>query len=463
MSLKSANHFSLTLRALYAACIYGFDQIFGQAIEHKLRACNKEKFHMRLLTYGIFSPLFLLSSAAYAFSLTGESDIINSPAGAEENIACETEWVRLDSNFPGGNVARCDPIKKDLLNITIAPEDSPPINCSAWYAFRLSPKKARTLNITLQYSACGHRYSPKISYDGQNWLPLDAQNITISQGDGRDEASLIIPLDDRDIFVAAQELITADEYDQWMAGLMDQHTTLISKSILGHSAEGRSIAMLRIKDDRVAERVINQKTAETKQQVVIIGRQHPPEITGALALFAYVETLMADTPLARAYRARFETIIVPMLNPDGVYHGYWRHSTGHIDLNRDWGPFTQPETRLIDELLQSIEKSPAQDLRFFMDFHSTQNDIFYTIPDESPTNPPLFLKKWLAALQQKMPDYSIKRDANHNLTQANSKNYVHKRYGVPTVTYEMGDETDREKIKLIAENAAIAMMETLLH
>ena len=49
-----------------------------------------------------------------------------------------------------------------------------------------------------------------------------------------------------------------------------------------------------------------------------------------------------------------------------------------------------------------------------------------------------------------------------NLDQANSKNYVYKTYGVPAVTFELGDETDRKLIRKIARESAIAMMETLL-
>nr|WP_254305969.1 M14 family metallopeptidase [Sphingopyxis sp. BSNA05] len=206
----------------------------------------------------------------------------------------------------------------------------------------------------------------------------------------------------------------------------------------------------------------SQKETQPLEQVVLIGRQHPPEVTGALAILPFVETLLADTPLAKRYRERFETIVVPMLNPDGVVRGYWRHSTGHVDLNRDWGPFTQPETRLMKDLLDGIEEEPNKNLRLFVDFHSTRYDIFYTIPDDYQTTPPLFLKNWLDLLQQRMPGYEINRDAGHNLGQSNSKNYVHKRYGVPTMTYEMGDETDRRLVRKIAVAAATSMMETLL-
>ena len=132
----------------------------------------------------------------------------------------------------------------------------------------------------------------------------------------------------------------------------------------------------------------------------MVGRQHPPEVTGALAMLPFVEELLSDTDLAKKYRARFETTIVPMLNPDGVVKGYWRHNTGSTDLNRDWGPFKQPETRLMQKLLQDIAADPAERLRFFVDFHSTQRDVFYTIPDSLPSDPPHYLKIWLDRYQE---------------------------------------------------------------
>ena len=207
---------------------------------------------------------------------------------------------------------------------------------------------------------------------------------------------------------------------------------------------------------------IKARDTHPREQIVLIGRQHPPEITGALALFPFVETLLSDEPVAIRFRKRFETIVIPMLNPDGVTHGHWRHSSGHKDLNRDWGPFTQPETQLMVGLLEKIEADPARNLRLFIDFHSTQKDVFYTIPDDYPTNPPLFLKKWLARLSSAIPGYEINRDANHNLDQPNSKNYVYAKYRVPTVTFEIGDETDRALIALIGREAALAMMHELL-
>ena len=40
-------------------------------------------------------------------------------------------------------------------------------------------------------------------------------------------------------------------------------------------------------------------------------------------------------------------IVYPLMNPDGVDEGHWRHNTGGIDLNRDWAHYNQPETRQV--------------------------------------------------------------------------------------------------------------------
>lgn len=370
-----------------------------------------------------------------------------------ETSLCQTDGAVLDTNFPAGKVASCQVTGSNEFTITIEPEDEPPINCSAWYAFRLKPREGtatQRVKIDLNYEICGHRYWPKSSVDGSQWDYLPTNDVTITTVDDVKQARLTVKLGDAPMSISAQEIVVPATYRAWIKQMATSQS--VDQWILGKSAEGRDIPALTIKHNK----------SNPKYQVVLIGRQHPPEITGALAMLPFVETLNADTELARKYRSKFATIVVPMLNPDGVVRGYWRHNTGSTDLNRDWGPFKQPETQLMDNLLRKIAADPDKELSFFADFHSTQNDIFYTIPDEFQTKPKLFIKRWLGRLRERMPDYRVKRSANANLKQANSKNYIYRTYGVPAVTYEMGDETNRKLIKKIAEEAATAMMETLL-
>ena len=393
---------------------------------------------------GVVGGAALLTGCAASTSTSlGDASLL--PA----NARCSDGMVALDTSFPAGAFTKCAFTDSGDVSITLSPEDEPPINCSAWYAFRVNSRVEKTVQIDLSYTACGHRYWPKTSRDGKNWLPLDPDQVDVIEYSGRKMARIDLELDRKPLFVSAQEIIVPATYDGWLDGLERAHR--VSRSLLGKSAEGRDIE------------VIQFGKVDAGEQVVLVGRQHPPEVTGAQAMFAFVETLLSDDPLAKRFRARFEVTAVPLLNPDGVTRGYWRHNTGSTDLNRDWGPFKQPETQLMRRVLEDIDSSSNQKLRLFVDFHSTQRDVFYTIPDRLPSDPAHYLKIWLDRYQGRMGDgYTVNIQPSKNLDQANSKNYVYKTYGVPAVTFELGDETNRDLIRKIGRESAIAMMETLL-
>ncbi len=391
--------------------------------------------------------------AAFALMLgTAQSPVFatgtETPAGSE--AACATSKARIDQDFPTGAFSECETSGDNRFTLTIAPEDEGDINCSAWYAFRVTPQRRTRVTVDLEYETCGHRYWPKTSTDGVNWTFMPANRVTVEGERGERTARITLRLRDEPVFVAAQEILPPSVYDAWLDGFDDR--PFVTRSLLGKSAEQRDIEMIRIAG----------REAEPRETVVLVGRQHPPEVTGALAMFAFVETILEDSDLARAYRARFETLAVPLLNPDGVMRGHWRHNTGGVDLNRDWGPFTQPETALMGELLENVANDPARELRVLIDFHSTNRDVFYTIPDELPTDPELFTRNWLARYQERMPDYEVNRDARHAVGRPISKAYAYDTYGAPGITFEIGDETDRALICRIGRESALAMMATML-
>ena len=85
---------------------------------------------------------------------------------------------------------------------------------------------------------------------------------------------------------------------------------------------------------------------------MVFGRQHPPEVTGWLAMKAFVETLNGDSKLAKKFRKKYTTYVVPLMNPDGADLGHWRHNAGGVDLNRDWSQFHHPETQAVRDFLR---------------------------------------------------------------------------------------------------------------
>ena len=357
---------------------------------------------------------------------------------------CEAEAFTVMDDFSGARRGQCEVLSKDHVRLTILPEDDGYINNSPWYAFRVVPNANSTATITLRYRGGQHRYRPKISYDGVHWSPLDDSDVKVSHRRGK--ATITIATGDEAFWIAGQEIITPLFYGIWNNEVAAAGSAELS--VLGLSRSEIPVSML------------NANPA-ANDVLLLVGRQHPPEVTGAIAFFAFYETLMADTNLAAKFRQRFNIIAVPLLNPDGVIGGNWRQNLGGTDLNRDWGPFKQPETQLIKKLLDQLDAS-GKNIRVFLDFHSTNRNVFYTQNDDNPTTPLRFTRTWLENAKPRIKDYDFSYEENPVDAIGVSKNYMYKRYGIPSTTYEVGDETDRNAIRQAATVFAEELMKLML-
>jgi len=378
-----------------------------------------------------------LLAAALAVTVAGCA----SQPWPEPQSYCRSETVLLDAHFDTGNLGHCHVRSDHDFELTLFPEDRPPINRSTWYAFRVSGSPGAEVTVRMEPEHGYARYWPKISRDGKTWERLDEERVTIA--DEKEWMEIRLTLDQGYLWVAGQEIIDSGFYDEWLADLAKDESVTIQ--MLGASTEGRPVFLA--------------ETADRDEFILMIGRQHPPEITGAIAMRAFMDSVFGDSELARSFRARFKLGIVPLMNPDGVANGNWRHNEGDKDLNRDWGPFTQPETQAVIRWVEGQEAA-GRKLRLMLDFHSTWEDLFYTQPIAQ--NPPDYASVWLAASAQRLPDFPFKHEANPVSDQANSKNYFYKSRGIPAVTYEVGDETDREQFRAAAMVFAEEMMRTML-
>jgi hypothetical protein len=353
------------------------------------------------------------------------------------------DGVIVDAEFPRARLSGCVRAGPDEYELAVRPEDLP-VNNSPWFAFKIRAAQPRALTVRLRCLGGTLRYLPKISTDGLQWLALPAEAFT--QGPAENEGSLRLEVGPQTLWVAAQELVSTAEMRAWAQTL--ERLPFVTLRDFGHSIQGRPLFRLDIGQE------------DATRHVSIIGRQHPPETTGSLALMRFIEEITGDTELARSYRAAFHTLVIPLLNPDGVDAGHWRHNMGHVDLNRDWGPFAQPETRAASEQILALSKQGR--LFLHLDFHSTFKDVFYTQPDEVPSRPALFAARWLEGLQKRVPDYQVKREASPTPKPVTSAHWAHHSFGIPGITYEIGDHTDRALLKTVAAEAAREMMTLLL-
>jgi len=355
---------------------------------------------------------------------------------------CETSAFSVIDGFSGSRRGGCTVLADDHVRLDILPESDGEINDSPWYAFKLSSTSPITAKISLHYHGGHHRYWPKVSTDGLHWTLVDAEHIVVSADERR--ADIEIALTPDPVWMAAQELITPVIYDVW--NRKTAKATGIPLTVLGDSTAGLPIHVF-------------DSNAAANEVLFLVGRQHPPEVSGAIAFFSFTETIFGDSDLARDFRARFRVIAVPMLNPDGIVGGNWRHNLSGVDLNRDWGPFTQPETQLMAGLLDELDASGVK-LRVFIDFHSTAENVFYVLP--GATHPPDFIATWLGEARPRISNYPYELTQGTTTSMAVAKNYIYERYGIPTATFEVGDETDRGATQVAARVFAEELMQLML-
>ena len=360
------------------------------------------------------------------------------------NKECSTDTVKIDFNFSGSGNLSCEVIKSDYIKIFINPELDDSINPSPWFAFRKS-EHSKSIKLALDYKNYHHRYHPKISIDKKSWNKIDEANISKKEN-GKIVVIDFLPSSQKN-YVASQELITNFWYNKWYNEL--ENSGRVRREVIGFSVLKNPIPMFFV------EKNINNP------YILILGRQHPPEVTGAFAMKGFINQLLNKNSLSDSFLKNYNILFVPLMNPDGVMNGYWRYNENKKDLNRDWGIFIQPETDAVNKKLTELKNKK---LALFIDFHSTFKNLFYIsdIAEESPMKN--FLEDWLLDSRKSLSEANYKYEIINSFNKDNgvSKNYIYNKYKIPSVTYEVSDNEDRDVIQQSSSILAINLMELLL-
>lgn len=353
--------------------------------------------------------------------------------------------VFFSNEFPGARMNSVSQTSPLNYQIVIDPENIP-INNSAWYSFYILADNEQSIQVTLTYHDGTHRYIPKLSTDGESWQPINSQDYEVNTVENTATLSLQIGPDT--LWVSAQELMAVSHMQEWMEGL--SQLDFVDLDTIGTSVNGRALVAVEITENPGAGR-----------HVLVIGRQHPPEISGALALRAFMERFAEDDSLSQQFRQNYVISAVPVVNPDGVDEGHWRHNAHGVDLNRDWVNFNQTEpTAVRDHFLQETQQA-TEPVYFAVDFHSTQSDVFYSLSSDLTTTPAGLMDQWLAAIVEQFPAEAGNISPS-GIGLPTSKAFFYSTFKCPAVIYEVGDETSRDYIRAKARFAATALMELLL-
>jgi len=354
--------------------------------------------------------------------------------------------VSADNEFDGARLNGFEAVNDSVFKATVSPENFP-INHSAYFSFRMWSEVEKDIELEIHYTKHKHRYWPKLSKDRKTWVRIDSSAFDTLKAPNI--ATLKLALGPEKLYVSGQELLTSGDVKEWSHRIASKPN--VKYSTVGESKLGRDMQYL---DICLGE-------PKGKDAIVVIGRQHPPEVTGHYAMESFVEEMMEDNYLSNAFRKKFRILVYPLMNPDGVDLGHWRHSAGGIDLNRDWQDYHQEEIRVVANHIVETTKRGKNNVLFGIDFHSTQKDLYYTLPADYNPQVKGLKDLWLQGIDESFPDYTPD-DRPGALNNPISKGWFYVQLEAEAITYEIGDETPRDFIREKGRVAARELMQLLV-
>lgn len=116
---------------------------------------------------------------------------------------------------------------------------------------------------------------------------------------------------------------------------------------------------------------------ENKKYIFLSSRVHPGETAASIMLNGLINYLVSDPEKdirVKLLLDNFVFVIVPLLNPDGVYRGHYRVDTNGNNLNRLYTTYTkknEPSIYLVNKIVKDL--SSQKRLYMYLDFHAHAN------------------------------------------------------------------------------------------
>jgi hypothetical protein len=357
------------------------------------------------------------------------------------------ENIQVDNRFDGARMNHFFKANDTLFQIDILPENEP-VNPSPWYAFQINSKRRDTvINLKINYPGAKHRYYPKISSDRLHWKKIHSDSIVVDI----DKKNIILKLHlhTKPVWIAAQTLINSHDVQRWIQTLESLDKISEVQSV-GKSVLNRNIPFFKI----------GKNLGKKKNVIVLLSRQHPPEVTGFKALQYFIDELLQENRLTTEFYKHNEIWVFPLLNPDGVDLGHWRHNAHGVDLNRDWAYYKQPEIEQVTNFIVTKARREKAKVILGIDFHSTFKDVYYVYNDSIQSVLPGFHTIWTGGIDALVYPFAT-RYAPGGMSSPVSKNWFFNQFKAEGITYEVGDETPEKIIRDKAKKAAVLLMTIL--
>ena len=184
--------------------------------------------------------------------------------------------------------------------------------------------------------------------------------------------------------------LTPSEYHATFKSLIDNHSSIASRTLLGNDDFNNPLYKYEIKPtDYYFGSYWNQNPGNEGQRmnlpkIVITAGIHGREKNVSYAVYYLVKSILENPqniPELDLLKTNFHLIFIPIASPSGFIENTYENAAG-MNINRDFPPHgnvTQGETALIKQVLDE-----NSDMSFFIDYHNMQprhNLIGYSLTD----------------------------------------------------------------------------------
>lgn len=219
--------------------------------------------------------------------------------------------VIFESNFDSGNLHSV--ITTDSINFVVR------LNADIvgrWFYFKMKNVKNRYVSVTIQNSDATR---PMYSYDNKNWI-----RFTEQESPQRNVFRKTYTEDS--VYVAYYVPYSVTQLNEKINQL--NNNPFVKIDTIGFSEQNRPLIVLTLTDFTVPD--------SQKYFIWAHGRTHPSETPSSYHLDGMINYFLSDDDVATYLRTKIKFIVLPFINPDGVYLGKSRVNANNVDLERSW-------------------------------------------------------------------------------------------------------------------------------
>ena len=263
-----------------------------------------------------------------------------------------------------------------------------------WFYFKVISDGKEPLEFVVENAAGAHQTGlrwkitkPVFSTDGHTWVRAEYTQCSFLRHQlwkrgiklfGKPVFRFRAPVTAETLWVAYCYPYTNSDLNVLMEKLRNSPGVTIST--IGKSEEGRDILKVHINRSAGA-------ASERNQQIWIICREHPGETPASFVCEGMIQALLKH-PAGKKLREIYGFSFIPILNVDGVTHGYYYHNANGVNLAFDWEEFISIEARAVREAIaDDIEKGT---MRLMINLHSSNDPTkghYFLIMSESELKP----------------------------------------------------------------------------